>query len=57
MSGDNRKHGSLDSFVVTVTKKVLITPSPSEQTESELDSLEVAHPIDVELEETKNTDY
>jgi hypothetical protein len=32
MSGDKRKHGPLNAFV-TVTKKPLIIPSSSEQTE------------------------
>ncbi|CAF1510815.1 unnamed protein product, partial [Rotaria sordida] len=53
MSGDKRKRGSLDSFV-TVTKKILTTPSPSEQTE--LVTLDVAQETDGELEEPGKTD-
>jgi hypothetical protein len=56
MSGDKRKRASLDSFV-TVTKKTIVTPSSSEQTEtdqSELNTLEVAEIIDDELKESNN---
>jgi hypothetical protein len=58
MSGDKRKHGPLNTFV-TVTKKPLITPSSSEQTEpdqSEIVSLEVAQQIGSESEEPENND-
>ncbi|CAF3245589.1 unnamed protein product [Rotaria sp. Silwood2] len=53
MSGDKRKRASLDSFV-TVTKKTIVTPSSSEQTEidqSELNTLEVAEIIDDDTHE------
>ncbi len=56
MSGDQRKHGPLNAFV-TITKKPLITPSSSEQTEpdqSEIASLEVAQQIGTESEESEN---
>ncbi len=56
MSGDKRKHGPLNTFV-TVTKKPLIKPSSSEQTEtdqSEIVSLEVAQQIGTEFEEPEN---
>jgi len=56
MSDDKRKHGPLNTFV-TVTKKPLIKPSSSEQTEtdqSEIVSLEVAQQIGTEFEEPEN---
>ncbi|CAF5114853.1 unnamed protein product, partial [Rotaria sp. Silwood1] len=56
MSGDKRKRASRDSFV-TVTKKTIVTPPSSEQTEtdqSELNTLEVAEIIDDEFEESNN---
>jgi hypothetical protein len=58
MSGDKRKHGPLNTFV-TVTKKPLITPSSSEQTEhdqSEIVSLEVVQQIGTKSEEPENND-
>ncbi|CAF4935770.1 unnamed protein product [Rotaria sp. Silwood1] len=58
MSGDKRKHASLDSFV-TITKKPLVTSSSSQLTESiqsELVTHEIAQSIDGEPEESENTD-
>lgn len=51
--GDKRKRESLDTFV-TITKKTIVTPSSSEQTEpdhSALVNAEAAETIDAELEE------
>ena len=56
MFADKRKRTSLDSFV-TVTKKTVVAPSSSEQTEtdqSELNTFEVAEIIDDKLEKSNN---